>query len=73
MPRKSEVIVEANTALRRREFFARYPDAILLKSWILDKASELGITPGGVKSRINRGQLQLRTHKLTSHEVYVIP
>lgn len=59
--------------LRRREFLARYPDAVLYKNWAQEYAEKEGISRAAVNMRIHRGQLQLRIHKLSSHEVYVIP
>lgn len=72
MPSTAEVVRQANLELRRRELFAKYPDAVLVKNWILDQCKALKVKPGAVKKRIAKGQLQPRIIELSSKERYVV-
>lgn len=70
---KKEVTDAEMRALRRKEFLAKFPDAQLFKNWVKEQAQAQGVSEHAIRMQVQRRILQPRIHKLTSHEVYVVP
>jgi hypothetical protein len=73
MPSKAVEENQVSLTLRRRELLAKYPDAVLLKNWVIEEAERQHCTPGTIRNKLTRKKLQPRIVNLNGHEKYVIP
>jgi hypothetical protein len=73
MPAQTQEQLQRSLTMRRKELFAKYPDAVFLKTWVIEEAERQHCTVGTIRNKLTRRQLQPKIVSLNGHEKYVIP